>query len=77
MIGGCGMSQSSCDPIFGFNVIDTTDGKVTVYYFNVNQNPTGADKIDNYAAILSCIQAKGVSGCYDLAQVWVSQTLPL
>lgn len=71
------MSDTSCSPIFGFNVIDTTDDKVTVYYFNINEGTSGANKVDNYAAILSCIQAKGVSGCYDLAQVWASQTLPL
>jgi len=77
MIGGCGMSDTSCDPIFGFNVIDTTGDKVTVYYFNVNEETSGKNKVDNYAAILNCIQTKGVSGCYDLAQVWASQTLPL
>lgn len=79
MIGGLGMSDSSCAPIFGFNVIDTTDDAVAIYYFPIQQiddsNSNGT--YDNYDAILSCIQANGVSGCYDLASKWSFQSLPL
>lgn len=78
MIGGAGMSDTACAPIFGFNVIDTTNDHVAVYYFPVQQvDDSNNASYDNYNAILSCIQKKGVSGCYDLATQWSLRSFPL
>ena len=74
MIGGVGMSDRSCAPVFGFSVIDTTNNAVNVYYFGVQQiNPS----FDHYEDILNCIQKSGVSGCYHLATQWSFQQLPM
>ncbi len=77
MIGGLGMSDSSCAPIFGFSVVDTTANQVNIYYFPVQQVDETDDTYDNYDTILNCVEANGVSGCYSLAQKWSFQSLPL
>jgi hypothetical protein len=63
MVGGAGMSDKDCMGDFGFTVVDTVDGKVNVYYFPVAH-------ASDYDAILSCINANGLPGCYHLAQKW-------
>lgn len=70
MVGSYGMSDSKCDPVFGFNVVDTTGGSFKVYNFKIVEE--GSTKADYYADTLKCFQDKGVSGCYGLpnAQLW-------
>lgn len=66
-----GMGMSGCGD-FGFPVFDSVGDEFNVYYFPLQQAPIGGidNVFDNYDAILSCIQAKGVSGCYDMATKW-------
>lgn len=72
MVGAQGMSDaSSCGGAFGIPVVDTTGGRFKVYYFPVDQ----ANEFDNYDKIHSCFEEKGVSGCYDLAEVWADIAL--
>lgn len=66
MVGALGMSDSKCSGQFGFSVVDTSDNAFKVYYFPVQE----ISKFDNYDALMACIQAKGVSGCYDMATLW-------
>lgn len=66
MVGAWGMSDTSCSAATGFPVVDTTGGTFKVYYFPIQE----ANKFDNYDTILSCVKAKGFSGCYDLATKW-------
>jgi hypothetical protein len=72
MVGGQGMSDAtSCGGAYGIPIVDTTGGRFRVYYFPIAQ----ANTFDNYNTILSCIQSKGVSGCYNLAQEWANVPL--
>ena len=72
MVGAQGMSDAtSCGGAYGVPIVDTTGGRFRVYYFPIAQ----ANSFDNYDTILSCIKAKGVSGCYDLAQEWANVAL--
>jgi hypothetical protein len=66
MVGGFGMSDKDCMGDFGFPVVDTTNGRLQVYYFPIAH---GGD-YDNYDTILNCVKSNGVAGCYNLAQKW-------
>ena len=80
MVGAQGMSdKDECGGAYGIPVVDTTGGRFKVYYFPIAQgkNIGGYDvpTFDNYDAILSCVKANGVSGCYHLATVWADVPL--
>ncbi len=64
-----GMSTgNSCGGVFGLTVVDTYDNTFKIYHFPIQK----LDSYDNYDAIVNCFASKGVSGCYELAQVWSS-----
>ena len=73
MVGGAGMGneENDCGGEFGFTILDTTDGKVRVFYFPVAKSGV----FDHYNKILNCIETNGVSGCYHLAEKWSDTTL--
>ena len=62
MIGGSGMS--GCGQ-FGFEYVDSTNGEMKIYYFELeNENRSRSEEI------LNCLESKGVSNCTELATVW-------
>ena len=70
MVGAQGMSDSAeCGGTYGIPVLDTTEGTFKVFYFPIYDL---VKSIDNYDKVLSCFKEKGVSGCYDLAEVWAA-----
>jgi hypothetical protein len=73
MIGGHGMSSGGkCGPQYGFAVVDSkTDEKLRVLYFEEMNNSTIATAA--YDEILGCVKAHGVSGCDQLAMVWLDR----
>ena len=78
LIGGQGKSQeNTCNPIFGFNVVDTFNDEVAVYYFPIAEILSNSSTIDNFDAINDCFLKNGVSGCYELAEKWSLQSFPL
>jgi len=75
MVGANGMSDhTECGGAWGIPVVDTTGGSFKVYYFPIAQarNLVKDDTpiFNHYEKILTCIKAKGVAGCYDLATLW-------
>ena len=70
MVAGQGMSGQGS---YGVPVFDTTGGRFKIYYFSFAVNGIFDDEA--YNNILGCIEAKGVSLCYDLASVWVDTSL--
>jgi len=75
MVGAQGMSDSSdCGGVFGIPVVDTTDGRFRVYYFEINNEKVGSDYFEE---TLKCFADKGVSSCYDLPSVVKWADVPL
>ena len=57
-----------CGGSYGVPVFDATDGRFRVYYFLLNT----IDGVDNFDAVLTCVQENGISGCYHLAEEWAN-----
>ncbi len=69
LVGGTGMSNDGyCINEWGLTTVDSTDGTFKVYHFPI-QTEGGAD---NYQALMDCFQSNGISGCYNLAELWSS-----
>eukprot|EP00440_Ansanella_granifera_P028054 gb/GFBE01030478.1/.p1 GENE.gb/GFBE01030478.1/~~gb/GFBE01030478.1/.p1 ORF type:complete len:465 (+),score=107.55 gb/GFBE01030478.1/:1-1395(+) len=68
MIGAHGMDDK-CEAQFGFVYLDSTDGRVRLYYFEVASHSKG----DRFQALLSCVQANGgLPGCVaGFAETWL------
>ena len=61
-----GQGMNGCGN-YGFPVFDTTNDQFKVYHFLIEDIWKG---IDNYDEIYSCIEARGISSCYHLAEEW-------
>jgi len=74
MIGAHGMHEGvlgiPCVPQFGFVYVDSVPEKYTrVWYFEERRD--GLLKVvDNFEAILACVEAKGIGSCTDMAELW-------
>jgi hypothetical protein len=68
MLAGQGME--GCGN-FGVPYVDTSDGRVEIIYYNV-QDKTGTDEYDK---IMACFKAHGPAKCKDLGTVWLNQTI--
>ena len=61
---------------YGVPIIDTTGGRVRVYYFPIDDK-SFAEGTDNYAATMNCLKEKaGWGGCLHLATTWLDQAIP-
>lgn len=69
MVAGQGME--GCGN-YGFPVLDTTEGRVRVYHFEV----VSRDGVDTYDDVLACVSAKGWRQCKEHAELWLDQPLP-
>ena len=67
-----------CSGNYGVPILDTTDGKVRVWYFPIvemepyvpHENAT-----DSYDEVVACVTANGWRQCTHLARLWTEQAL--
>ncbi|CAE7817423.1 desi1 [Symbiodinium microadriaticum] len=71
MVGGQGMSDTHCGGDFGIPVLDTTGGRLKVYFFPIQQHRG----YTYYQDTLQCIKNNGISGCYNMATLWADVPL--
>ena len=68
MVAGQGME--GCGN-YGIPVLDTTEGRIRVWYFDV----VNVDGVDNYDHIINCITTNGWRKCTHLATKWLDQQM--
>jgi len=75
MVGANGMSDSTCVNEWGLAVIDTTNEKFQIQYFQL-ATADSSNPVNNYDKVVDCINQKGgISNCYDLSTNWVNTTI--
>ena len=68
MVAGQGME--GCGN-YGFPIVDTTEGRVRVWHFEV----VSKDGVDSYDEKIACVQQKGWRQCLDLADTWLDEPI--
>lgn len=75
LVGGQGMNGCAQ---YGFPVIDTTGGRLRIFYFPVSAATQPAhvvENYDNYHEIYTCLEKHGFEGCTDFAAVWLNESI--
>ncbi|CAK9031923.1 Hypothetical protein SCF082_LOCUS19839 [Durusdinium trenchii] len=66
MIGAHGMDDGECKAQYGFLYLDSTAGRVRLYYFEV-----ASETSDQYEALMACVSKGGLAACTGMASVWL------
>jgi hypothetical protein len=79
IVGGSGIDDQSRE--LGFGWIDSRFDRDVFAYFRLQRKAPpsrakGGPAFDNFEEIIGCIEARGVDGCLQYAEVWRNSTLP-